>query len=60
MVEFSKNSSKNKELKTTVEEFMKFMIEERNQKNDYLNTRINDIEHKVLLLTNTITKNPLP
>ena len=57
MIDIKNNMNVQSDLKNTINEFIKFMIEERNQKNNYFNTKINNLESNILLLTNEISKN---
>lgn len=50
LTSLKQNQEKQSELGVTVQEFIKFMIEERNEKNDFLNQRITFLEKQVLSL----------
>ena len=51
----NENNSKQEELKNTIDQFINIMVEERNQKNDFFNERLEELEKNMLLLSNEIS-----
>lgn len=57
MIDIKNNMNVQSDLKNTINEFIKFMIEERDQKNNYFNKKVDNLENNMLLLTNELSKN---